>query len=224
MQFLTLDSPKRATPDSIPYIVSLQKPVGRLDNMVVAAGKRELSALDGTGQLISAIRLVPHPQHNNETKDNDIMLIELTIPLVLGPAVQPVPLPKFKSVVGEGRRCEVSGWGYTSLGSNKKPSPVLRTVNVSVVSTVRCNSSDSYNHNITHNMICAGSWTGGKDACQGDSGGPLVCGARLFGLVSWGHSCGEARFPGVYTKVSKYRRWIEQTISPRPHCSKAVRK
>uniref|UniRef100_A0A8C1LPX0 trypsin n=1 Tax=Cyprinus carpio TaxID=7962 RepID=A0A8C1LPX0_CYPCA len=80
---------------------------------------------------------------------------------------------------------------------------VLLSVKLPIVSTSKCNSSNSFSGNITTNMICAGSSTGGKDACKGDSGGPLVCDGRVYGLVSWGNVCGDSRFPGVYTAVSR---------------------
>ena len=47
---------------------------------------------------------------------------------------------------------------------------------------------------------------------QGDSGGPLITRHSsytsyydLIGIVSWSRSCGIAKYPGVYTRVtSKY--------------------
>uniref|UniRef100_A0A3B4ZT19 trypsin n=1 Tax=Stegastes partitus TaxID=144197 RepID=A0A3B4ZT19_9TELE len=67
---------------------------------------------------------------------------------------------------------------------------------------------------LTSSMLCAGVSAGGKDACTGDSGSPLVCRAAgrfvQVGIMSYGSSdgCGLPGKPGVYTRVSKYLRFI----------------
>ncbi|XP_020559208.1 trypsin isoform X3 [Oryzias latipes] len=156
-------------------------------------------------------RLVTHPLYNRSTNNADIMLIKLRAPMILNRMVSLAPLPRQGTGVVAGHMCRVSGWGYDNQGGVQGP-VTLRTVHVPVVSTAKCNSSDSFDGNITANMICAGHQAGGKDACKGDSGGPLMCRGRVYGLVSWGNGCGDAKFPGVYTAVSRFRRWIDHTI------------
>uniref|UniRef100_A0A3B4FGP6 trypsin n=1 Tax=Pundamilia nyererei TaxID=303518 RepID=A0A3B4FGP6_9CICH len=222
-----------AAPNSIRYLVSLKSTSGQhfcggslvhrywvltaahycwrkpqAEQMMIVAGDYKVNIFEGTEQYAKPRILVIHPLYNRSTNNADIMLIK-------------VPQNRCRKVtsgllkqgtgVAEGHVCRVSGWGYNSLEGGQVP-VTLRTVTVPIVSTARCNSSDSFNGNITANMICAGYSTGGKDACKGDSGGPLVCDRRIYGVVSWGNGCGDAKFPGVYTAVSRFRRWIDQTI------------
>ena len=77
---------------------------------------------------------------------------------------------------------------------------------------------------MSENMLCSGTYEGGRTACQGDSGGPLVVPLQdgkfvQAGVVSWGLSsvaerrCAEDAKFSAYTRVSNYLPWLEQTIS-----------
>ncbi len=69
-------------------------------------------------------------------------------------------------------------------------------------------------------MICADDkekiFTSG---CHGDSGGPFVCENEaghmvLQGAVSWGSPvCDAMDHYTVFTKVSKYREWIDKAMN-----------
>ncbi|MBN3301312.1 TRY2 protein, partial [Amia calva] len=137
-------------------------------------------------------------------------LMLLSVPAQLNALVQPVALPEFLSSIPAQTICTVSGWGVTLIYSYTL-SPVLRAVDISVIAQNTC--SYQYYGKITNNMICAGSPAGGKDSCQGDSGGPLVCNGVLEGIVSWGISCANPIYPGVYTKVANYVNWVEWIIN-----------
>uniref|UniRef100_A0A8B9HT36 trypsin n=1 Tax=Astyanax mexicanus TaxID=7994 RepID=A0A8B9HT36_ASTMX len=136
--------------------------------------------------------------------------VQLQSPVIVNSYVTTAPLPRQNASISEGRVCSVSGWGFTTPSGGIPTT--LRTVALPIVSESWCNSTDSYNGNITELMICAGYTDGGKDACSGDSGGPLVCEGRVYGIVSWGTGCADAQYPGVYTSVAKFRKWIDETV------------
>ncbi|XP_047666028.1 trypsin [Tachysurus fulvidraco] len=174
----------------------------------VVLNEYDLFKKEGVEQVFNVSKTLVYYLYNYRTFDNDIMLLKLEQPADLNSNVQPVKMPSTDTPpTFGGMLCVVSGWGVTQVYSYYL-SPVLRAVDVQIIP----NCQNYYLYRITDNMVCAGSPLGGKDSCQGDSGGPLVCNGYLEGIVSWGIGCASPYFPGVYTKVRNYIRWINLTI------------
>ncbi|XP_051805283.1 trypsin I-P1-like [Acanthochromis polyacanthus] len=173
--------------------------------MRVVLGEHNMNEVEGYEQIFNVSRIYLH-NYNYRTFDSDIMLIKLNRPAVVNAKVEPAQLPDQNDCPTRGM-CRVSGWGVTQVYSYYL-SPVLRAVDVQIIP--RCNWY--YWGRITTNMLCAGFQWGGKDSCQGDSGGPLICNGHFDGIVSWGISCANPFFPGVYTSVCKYVDWIKGII------------
>jgi trypsin len=179
----------------------------------VRAGSNLLSS---GGEVVSALRFIVHPDFDALTFDHDIALIELASPVTANNTEATNWLGGNESaLLPEGASVVVAGWGSTSFGGST--SEDLLKVSVTVQYPNTCRDSSLYTENeITDKMLCAGVPEGGQDACQGDSGGPLIVydngQAWLAGIVSWGQGCGLADYPGVYTRVAKFDRWVrEQT-------------
>ncbi|XP_058684330.1 kallikrein-11-like [Poecile atricapillus] len=174
----------------------------------VALGKHLLYGREAGDERRMVARMVAHPGYDPTTKDNDIMLLKLLTPATISDRVRPIPVAS--CLPRAGTSCLTSGWGATTSPEVTYPE-VLQCVNVTLFSPAECRRF--YPGSITDNMICAGNVRGGMDSCQGDSGGPLVCDGNLQGIVSWGmERCGQPRRPGVYTKVCRYARWIQETM------------
>ncbi|TRY71339.1 hypothetical protein DNTS_016579 [Danionella cerebrum] len=175
----------------------------------VVLSEHNLAVEEGFEQVCNASKVYSHFAYNPKTFNNDILLIKLTAPAQINAYVQPAQLPTADTPeVSGGTSCTVSGWGVTRLYSFYL-SPILRAVDVEIFA----NCQLYYYYRVNDNMICAGSRFGGKDSCQGDSGGPLMCDGNLEGIVSWGIGCALPYYPGVYTKVRNYNRWIDWIIS-----------
>uniref|UniRef100_A0A8C9QAX0 Peptidase S1 domain-containing protein n=1 Tax=Spermophilus dauricus TaxID=99837 RepID=A0A8C9QAX0_SPEDA len=181
-------------------------------------------------QLAKVAEIVRHPKYNESLSvsgGGDIALLRLEVPMALSEQVHPVILPAASLRVSSRKRCWVTGWGnikdYTPL-----PEPYhLQEVEVPIVGSQECDRKyqnmsfpDISERVIKEDMLCAGSR--GRDSCEGDSGGPLVCLWNCtwiqVGVVSWGHSCGHADLPGVYTRVTSYVSWIHHHVPQFPGC------
>ncbi|EFN68522.1 Serine proteinase stubble [Camponotus floridanus] len=160
-----------------------------------------------------------HPQFDARTFEYDLALLRFYEPLIpFQPNVLPICLPDDDETY-VGRTAYVTGWGRLY---DEGPLPsVLQQVAVPVINNSVCEAmyrNAGYIEHIPHIFICAGWRNGGFDSCEGDSGGPMVIQrARdkrwiLAGIISWGIGCAAPNQPGVYTRISEFREWINQIL------------
>jgi trypsin len=80
----------------------------------VHLGEHNIDEIEGAEQFVDAAKMIPHPDYNSWTFDNDIMLIKLKLPATLNSKVSTVSLPQ--SCPSAGTECLVSGWGVLQFG------------------------------------------------------------------------------------------------------------
>nr|XP_032524846.1 trypsin, alkaline B-like isoform X1 [Danaus plexippus plexippus] len=175
--------------------------------------------LDRGGNVYSVSAITVHGSYNTPVRSNDIAIVTLSKAVNFTSSVRSAVIASPGAVVPDNGSVVAVGWGRTTLDGPE--SQVLQAVEVFKVSQQECSKRYDELHQstnspfpVTDGMICAGLLdVGGKDACQGDSGGPLIHRGVVVGLSSWGYSCAQPYFPGVYTRVATYATWINSTIN-----------
>lgn len=165
-----------------------------------------------------------HPKNVPSTFANDIALLELKTPIDFEATnLRSIELLEPEQVrtgaLDEGVMATTLGWGAMREGANV--TPLMRMVDVPIVSNQTANAPGSYNGKVDSTMIAAGYAEGGKDSCQGDSGGPFVIQGTdgkpvLAGVVSWGKGCARAKYYGLYASVASGYAWIQETMAKNP--------
>ncbi|CAD7093259.1 unnamed protein product [Hermetia illucens] len=152
---------------------------------------------------------VNHAEYK-KLETNDISVIKVKEPFVLGPKVKLIEFRSMKRIGGN-VRVRLSGWGYTAPLITITLPNGLRTINLKTLSNDECRR---VGYNVTNAEICTSSGFM-KGACMGDSGGPLVNAARtlVIGVVSYGSRICGIGLPEVYTRVSEFVSWIEEQIN-----------
>ncbi|XP_007982171.1 putative serine protease 45 isoform X3 [Chlorocebus sabaeus] len=198
-------------------------------------GTKEYSVVLGTSKLqpmnfsralqVPVRDIIMHPKYWGRTFImGDVALVHLQAPVTFSEYVQPICLPEPNFNLKVGTQCWVTGWSQVKqrFSANSTLTPELQEAEVFIMDNKRC---DQHYHKksffppvvplVLGDMICATNY--GENLCYGDSGGPLACEVEgrwiLAGVLSWEKACAKAQNPGVYTRVTKYTKWIKKQMS-----------
>ncbi|XP_018562070.1 serine protease persephone [Anoplophora glabripennis] len=173
-------------------------------------------------QDIKVAEVIPHPDYKNPLVYNDIGLVKLEKKVDINVYTRPACLYTEKEI---GTKEAVnSGWGATEF--NGEFNNGLQKVVLELYDLEGCNRTyHKLNNRLTKGidydtMVCAG--TKSLVTYQPDSGGPLTiihredrnltCIYDVVGVASFGDIITPADVPSVYTRVSAYIKWIEDTV------------
>ncbi|XP_036723827.1 chymotrypsin-like elastase family member 3B [Balaenoptera musculus] len=202
------------------WVVTAGHCISRSLTYQVVLGEYDRSEKEGPEQVIpvNAGDLFVHPLWNSNCVScgNDIALIKLSHRAQLGDKVQLASLPPAGDILPNETPCYISGWGrlYTSGPLPDK----LQQALLPVVDYKHCSRRDWWGSSVKKTMVCAGGDI--RSGCNGDSGGPLNCPAadgsfQVHGVTSFvsAFGCNTLKKPTVFTRVSAFNDWIEETIA-----------
>ncbi|XP_025836584.1 chymotrypsinogen B-like [Agrilus planipennis] len=183
----------------------------------IVAGIFNRAKKNETAQRRRVDRFYVHSSYSNRVGLYDIALIKVNSPFVFNSYVQPVQLPKRKTIPsGVG---VISGWGRTFY--NSVLSDVLTYASVRIIPNRDCAqtliSVVGSSRPLDDTQFCSSPTvtgrTGKTSVCDGDIGGPFVQGFVQVGIISWGITpCGTTSSPSVYVRVSNYLDWINSLL------------
>jgi hypothetical protein len=169
------------------------------------------------GQALPIAGLVVHPGYDPQSLANDIALIQLATPVDLAAGdgrlialpfgLDPATWP------AAGTPATISGWGATVTDGKESDQLLRGDVQVLAAPNAACGQyGPAFN---ASSLICGGLPSGAVDTCQGDSGGPFTVSVNgnpvLAGLTSNGVECASAVYPGLYTRLTTFLPWIQQS-------------
>jgi len=154
-------------------------------------------------------RLEVHKSFDPETVKNDIAILIFDLPVHIGRDLSPICLPSAKNTYVD-KPAAIAGFGSTEYGGSS--SSRLLKAEVQTMSNSGCIRKFGFSGRrlVGDNQMCA--YDDESDTCQGDSGGPLMVKSSKgyytqAGVVSFGIGCSKG-YPGVYTRITSYLRWI----------------
>jgi secreted trypsin-like serine protease len=161
-------------------------------------------------------RVVPHPQYDPRTLQNDLALVKID---AKGDAAgMPISLngPPISDMTGE--VVSILGWGATTNSADRHHRENLQLIQAAVLDGGVCFSNENYPGLRNAGVFCAKSLLKYHDVCFRFGGSPLTLydqSGRLYlaGLVAWPASCAQENGkPNIFLDVHAFVPWIKSVI------------
>ncbi|XP_055631047.1 phenoloxidase-activating factor 2-like [Toxorhynchites rutilus septentrionalis] len=195
-------------------------------SLFVFAGLLNIEDHQERRQVRKVSQIILHPSFKPSSKVYDIAILFLDDKVDFSRTVNRICLPD-SSVDFANSYCLVTGWGVTPTDETvgRSVRPIMKVIELPLVDHKQCETklrkivSPNNVFQLKETFQCAGEEEG-INVCPRDIGSPLVCTIpgrdRQFyqvGIFSWSESmCGRRAIPSAFTKVSHFRKWIDEHI------------
>ncbi|XP_049571066.1 serine protease 58 isoform X2 [Orcinus orca] len=151
--------------------------------------------------------VVPHPEFNTGSLNNDLVMIKLSKAAALNNQVGTIaiamePLPVNNS-------CFIPTWTWSKYKNLSDPDK-LTWINQYTLPHDECQNMQDGRMAI--NIMCVGQPLKNLSENKEVSAAPAICGGRLHGILTWAKGSVTLGSEGFFTEVNPYARWIINTI------------
>lgn len=175
-----------------------------------------VGALSSPGTRFPVSEIIPHPEYNPRTLQNDLALVRI----VTGgkSANAPIPLAGLPLSQQVGEIGSIVGWGIGSAQAHRKHDEPLHVIQVAVLDDQLCFSASDFPALRRGHVFCGRSLLVHHDICFRYGGSPIVfydkkANLYLGGMVSWPAACdGSGRTVNVFLDVQSYLPWIRSVV------------
>jgi transmembrane serine protease 3 len=186
---------------------------GASPQLEILAGAHSLADTKTGQQRVTVKKVMVHPRYGSETGANDIAIVKLAKPIKFSSQIQPACLPAPTDTLSDTTPAVAVGWGALA----RAPSLPGLLMQVPALSLNLSECAPRLGPRVPQNSMFCVKMPERVEDCAGDNGTPLLTqsatGFVLTGVASSGAACAGADKPGIYTRVSNYRQWINSQIA-----------
>nr|AID60357.1 trypsin-23 [Nilaparvata lugens] len=163
------------------------------------------SSQQNKGKVLKVGKYFDHPKYGGGWTD-DLTIFKFTKPLTISNTIRPISIAF--SLPANGTMVTVSGWGDEEW-VKESGTTQLGAVKVKYTDTKTCQPL-YYQDDIDDGNFCT--LTPDKSPCAFDWGAPVVHEKALIGIYVGGEDCGSLTKPPLYLDLTRYRKWVLDTI------------